>query len=56
MSDEDRVYFYRRAEEEIERARLSVTDQLVQFHYVLAELYLDRIYGTDGDPRQALRE
>jgi hypothetical protein len=52
---EDRDYFYRRAEEEIDRARASSAEREVSFHYRLAGLYLDRIYGTEGDPRAALR-
>ena len=52
MSEDDRSYFYRRAEEEIERARASVNERLVHFHYLLAGLYLDRIYGHEGDPRR----
>jgi hypothetical protein len=56
MSDEDRAYFYRRAEEEIEHARASATERLVHFHYVLAGLYLDRVYGAEGDPRRSVGE
>ena len=51
MSEDDRSYFYSRAEEEIERARSSSNERVVKFHYLLAGLYLDRVYGAQGDPR-----
>jgi hypothetical protein len=49
MDDPD--YLYRRAEEEIERARAATAERIVSFHYQLAGLFLDRIYGAEGDPR-----
>ncbi|MDB5670428.1 MAG: hypothetical protein JWO25_1387 [Alphaproteobacteria bacterium] len=52
MLDQD--YFYRRAEEEIDRARISTAERVVRFHYELAGLYLDRVYGAEGNPRFAL--
>jgi hypothetical protein len=54
MENLDRDYLYRRAEEEIERARHSTIQRVVQAHYELAGLYLDRIYGSEGNPRAAL--
>jgi hypothetical protein len=51
MEPLDREYCYRRAEEELERARTSTTARVVQVHYELAELYLDRLYGAEGNPR-----
>ena len=51
MSDEDRTYFYQRAEQELAQAVASPSAQLVSFHYQLAGLHLDRVYGADGDPR-----
>ena len=45
MADEE-AYFYRRAEEEIERARASADPRLVSFHYRLSALYLDRAFGA----------
>jgi hypothetical protein len=53
VNDDDRRYFYRRAEEEIERAQAAQQERLTSFHYRLADLYLDRVFGPDGDPRQA---
>jgi hypothetical protein len=51
MAEADRDYFYRRAEQEIAIAQASACEQLVRFHYQLASLYLDRVFGADGDPR-----
>jgi len=45
VSEDERNYFYRRAEEEIARAQASEDERLVSFHYHLAGLYLDRVYG-----------
>lgn len=42
-------YFYRRAEEEIAIAQASAEEHVVRFHYHLAGLYLDKVYGT-GSP------
>jgi hypothetical protein len=54
MSINDEVYYRRRAEEEVERACASDDPRVVQFHYVLSELYLDRLQekaaGEDGPP------
>jgi hypothetical protein len=51
MADEDRDYFYRRAEQEIACAQSADGERQVRIHYQLAGLYLDRVFGTDGDPR-----
>jgi hypothetical protein len=51
MASEDRDYFYRRAEQEIACAQSSASERLVRFHYQLAALYLDRVFGADGDQR-----
>ena len=48
VKDEDRAYFERRAEEEIERARESTDPRSVAIHYALSELYLDRIAEAPG--------
>ena len=55
MAEADRDYFYRRAEQEIAVAQAARCERLVRFHYQLASLYLDRVYGEAGDPR-ALRD
>ena len=60
VTDEDRAYFERRAEEEIERARESSDPRSVAIHYALSELYLERIgtdsCGTDGHSDATNRE
>lgn len=50
---DDLDYLYRRAEEELERARSATVECVVSFHYRYAGLFLDRIYGAEGDPRAA---
>ncbi len=52
---EDRDYYYLRAEEELDRARKATLGRVVDIHYQLAGLYLDRVYGPEGDPRAELR-
>ena len=49
MSDDDRDYYYRRAEQEIALAQTSSDETAVKFHYMLGGLYLDRVFG-DGSP------
>jgi hypothetical protein len=51
MSEDDRIYYSRRAEEEISRAQASEDERLVRFHYILGGLYLDRVYGVPESPR-----
>lgn len=51
VKDEDRAYFERRAEEEIERARESADPRSVAIHYALSELYLERIAEAPGGER-----
>jgi hypothetical protein len=48
VPEDERNYFYRRAEEEIARAQAADDERLVSFHYHLAGLYLDRVYGPVG--------
>ncbi|TFI57069.1 hypothetical protein E2493_17095 [Sphingomonas parva] len=43
---EDRRYFLRRAEDELERAQAAGHPEVVRSHYVMAERYLDRVYGS----------
>lgn len=45
MSQEEREYFERRAEAEIELAQSAEHRRAVQAHYELAAAYLDRIHG-----------
>ena len=41
-------YFYRRAEDELDRARRARHPEATEAHYVLAGFYLDRFYGGVG--------
>jgi hypothetical protein len=52
MSEDDRAYFYHRAEEEIGRAQAAASPQLVEIHYRFASAYLDRVFGPEGNPRE----
>ena len=47
MSQDDRDYFERRAEAEIELAQRARHKAAVQAHYELASAYLDRIHGEE---------
>ena len=45
MSNDERDYYERRAEAEIELAQRAGHEAAVQAHYELASAYLDRIHG-----------
>lgn len=45
MNEDEKSYFHRRAEEEIAHAQASTDERLVSFHYQLAGLYLDLVFG-----------
>jgi hypothetical protein len=47
VSADDQAYYARRAEEELERAQQALHPKVTQSHYLLTEMYLDRLYG-DG--------
>lgn len=49
MSDQEKEYFLKRAETELHRAQHSGDPNAVAAHYRLAELYLDRVYGGNGE-------
>lgn len=56
MTTEDKEYFYKRAEVELQRAADAHCPQAVKAHYTLAGHYLDRVYGRasrDGVPLHA---
>ncbi|MDQ8757403.1 hypothetical protein RCO27_14325 [Sphingosinicella sp. LHD-64] len=55
MSDDDRVYFERRAEQEIECARRSSNRHAVAVHYALSELYLARVAAANGGAKPPSR-
>lgn len=49
--EDDRAYFYQRAEAEITMAQRAACSQAVHAHYCLAGLHLDRAYGgAPGEP------
>lgn len=43
MFEDDRSYYQRRAQVELERAQESTLHSVVRVHYQLAEAYLDKI-------------
>ena len=47
MSQEEREYYERRAEAELELAQSAANGRAVQAHYELASAYLDRIHGDE---------
>ena len=47
MSHDEREYYERRAEAEIELAQRARHEAAVQAHYELASAYLDRIHGDE---------
>lgn len=46
--EEDKRYFLRRAEAELEQAQRAEHPRAVRAHYHLANHYLDRVYGAPG--------
>ncbi len=46
MTEDEKDYFYRRAEAELKQASMSACPEAVRVHYTLAGYYLDRVYGT----------
>lgn len=48
MSGDDRVYFEKRAEAHLDLAANATDPSVVRAHYVLANMYLDRVHGTIG--------
>jgi hypothetical protein len=48
MEQDQNSYFLKRAEAELELASSSEHPEVVRAHYLLAGLYLDRVYGPDG--------
>ena len=47
MSEDDRAYYHRRAAEELACAQAASDERTVSFHYRLASLFLDLVFGTD---------
>jgi hypothetical protein len=46
--EDDKDYFYKRAENELEMAQRTEVPEAVKAHYTLAGYYLDKVY-SDGD-------
>lgn len=46
MDDDDKDYFYTRAEAELERSQQATHPAAVHAHYALANLYLDVVYDA----------
>jgi hypothetical protein len=53
MSPQDREYFERRAEAEIEAAQQAENVAAVQAHYQLATYYLDRVHPANDAEQEA---
>ena len=51
MTSSDTSYYLRRAEQEVEAAQRADHAAAVRSHYLLAGLYLDRVYGPDEPVR-----
>lgn len=49
MDEQDRAYFYRRAETELELAQRATSAAAVMSHYTIANEYLERAWA-DGEP------
>lgn len=47
--DDDREYYNRRAEAEIEAASATENPAACRAHYQMAELYLERAYSDEAD-------
>lgn len=56
MSRPDLAYFQTRAEAELELAQRASHPKAVRAHYLLAELYLDKVYGQPGDAEHSAPE
>ncbi len=46
--DDDKEYYYRRAESELEMAQRTENPEAVKAHYTLAGYYLDKVYNDDA--------
>lgn len=49
-ASDDKEYFYRRAESELEMAQRTIVPEAVKAHYTLAGYYLDKVYSDDQAP------
>ena len=49
MSEDDKAFYHRRAEEELVLAQTATDEGLVSYHYRLAGFYLDLVFGSSPD-------
>lgn len=54
MRSEERDYYERRAEQEIEAARRSTDPAAVRAHYLLAGYYLDLVHNPEAPMAEAV--
>lgn len=50
---DDYLYYYRRAERELDMAQKATSPAAVKAHYTLARFYLDRVHGGGREPLAA---
>jgi hypothetical protein len=50
--DDDRDYFYHRAEAQLEQAQRSDIPEAVKAHYAIATAYLERAYADGEGPEE----
>ena len=55
MSEADRAFYHRRAEEELGYAQNSLDELLVSYHYRLAGFYLDLVFARQDSHSHAGR-
>lgn len=48
MRENDAVYFYRRAEAELEQAKQATKPEVVRAHFMLANAYLERVSEAEA--------
>lgn len=57
MNDRELIYLKARAEQELDAARTAKLAEVAKIHYLMAGLYLDRIYGAElhNEPAERAR-
>ena len=51
--EDDKEYFYKRAESELEMAQRAIIPEAVKAHYTLAGHYLDKVYADQQPANDA---
>lgn len=49
--NDDKEYYYRRAESELEMAQRTEVPEAVKAHYTLAGYYLDKVYNEEASAK-----